>query len=525
MTNLHDLLLPLPIPESLAKALLFSVFFIHLLFVLLMLGTAILAMAYFIEALWYNRLTELRWDKKILRMFMVHKSLAVVFGIGPLLLIQVAFSIPFFNAVVLFSPFWLLIIVFLIISFLSFDSLGHRIETHRYLHLLFGIIAMIFLLCVPGFFVAVLVAAENPDKWMDILRTGFGFDWRISLHWFTRYLHVLGASIVFAAAFHYFFTAPRHDISHRPALVKWVLGGLLLQIIIGFALYFSLLNKPDAVTVFYMSIGIVLAIILIWLSALTFQPGKTLNLLTVVPLLLFLLASMLLTRQQFQDRAFAGIMPEVSENTKQYNRRLLIYYEDALNHYKSQMNIIYDNGATIYSQSCAFCHGSNANGRGPDAPQLKIPPEDISAIRANQSYLADILKNGVEGTAMPGFDYYDEYQQVSILKYLNKQYNIFSAGTTIKYTITTQQYNQGVDEWNNSCSKCHGLNGEVSKAGSAFKPPPPDFTQYSLTPEKAFEVITNGYPGTTMPSYSYLTESMRQTLVKIVLEKRNKSQD
>ena len=78
MNTLHDLLLPLPIPQGLAEALLFGLFSIHLLFVLLMLGTAILALAYFIEAWWHNRLTELRWDKKILRMFMVHKSMAVV---------------------------------------------------------------------------------------------------------------------------------------------------------------------------------------------------------------------------------------------------------------------------------------------------------------------------------------------------------------------------------------------------------------------------------------------------------------
>jgi mono/diheme cytochrome c family protein len=522
MITLHDLLLPLPIPQGLAKALLFGLFSIHLLFVLLMLGTAILALAYFIEAWWHDRLTELRWDKKILRMFMVHKSLAVVFGVGPLLLIQAVFSIPFFSAVVLFSPFWLLIIAFLIIAFLSFDSLGHRIETHRYLHLLLGIIAMIFLLCVPGFFVAVLVAAENPDKWMDILMTGFGFDWRISIHWFTRYLHILGASIVFASAFHYFFTAPKQDIGRRPTLVKWMLGGLLFQVIAGFALYLSLLHKPDTLTIFYMSIGIVLALTMIWLGALALQPNASLNFITVVPLLLFLLVFMLLTRQQSQDRAFAGIIPEVSKNAEQYNRKLLVYQDNAIDHYQSQMNIIYDKGLVIYAQSCAFCHGNSANGQGPDAAQLKIPPADIAAIRANQSYLMDILENGVDGTAMPRFDYYDEYQRDSILKYLDEQFHIFSMVTNITYEVTTQQYKQGLNEWTNNCSKCHGMNGEGSSSGSELKPPPPDFTQYSLTPERAFEIITNGYSGTTMSSYSQLSMPERQALVKIVLEKRQK---
>jgi mono/diheme cytochrome c family protein len=525
MKPLHDLLLPLPIPQGLARPLLFAFFSIHLLFVLLMLGTAILALAYFIEAWWHDRLTVLRWDKKILRMFMVHKSLAVVFGVGPLLLIQAVFSIPFFTAVVLFSPFWLLIIAFLIIAFLSFDSLGHRIETHRYLHLLFGIIAMIFLLCVPGFFAAVLVAAENPDKWMDILRTGFGFDWRISIHWFMRYLHILGASIVFAAAFHYFFTAPRFGIEHRAGLVKWMLGGLLFQVIVGFALYLSLLQKPDALAIFYMGVGIILALIMIWLGSLTLQPNRILNFVAVLPLLLFLLTSMLLTRQRFQDRAFAGIVPEASKSAEQYNEKLITYQDEAINHYKSNMSIIYDKGSTIYAQSCAFCHGGAANGKGPDAPQLKIQPEDISAIRADQPYLMAVLKNGVNGTAMPRFGYYDTYQRESVLKYLDEQHDIFSTVSTVKYEITAQQLKQGEDEWSNTCAQCHGANGEISKTGSELEPPPPDLAKYSLMPERALEVITNGYPGTAMSSYSQLPETTRHALVKIVLEKRKKPEN
>jgi mono/diheme cytochrome c family protein len=274
-----------------------------------------------------------------------------------------------------------------------------------------------------------------------------------------------------------------------------------------------------------MSAGIILALIMVWFGALTLQPNTVLNFSVVVPLLMFLLVSMLLTRQRFQDRAFAGIMPEVSKNTEQYKQKVLVFHNDAINHYKSQMNIIYDKGATIYAQSCAFCHGGNASGNGSDASQLKIPPEDISAIRADQSYLMDILRNGIDDTAMPGFDYYDNYQRDGILEYLNGQYNIFSTVTVVKYEISPQQYKQGLDVWKNTCAECHGINGEVSKVGSELKPPPPNFTQYSLTPERAFDVITNGYPGTAMTSYSQLPQSTRQALVKIVLEKRKKTQD
>jgi hypothetical protein len=106
------------------------------------------------------------------------------------------------------------------------------------------------------------------------------------------------------------------------------------------------------------------------------------------------------------------------------------------------MKVLYDSGTVLYAQSCAFCHGGNANGKGPDASDLKIPPEDISAVRADRSYLMNILKDGIDGTAMPRFDYYDMYQRESILKYLNEKYDIFSMVTTIPYQITDQTQQQ-----------------------------------------------------------------------------------
>ena len=45
MNSLYDLILPAPIPGDLIDVLMFSTFFLHLLFVLMMLGTAILGMA------------------------------------------------------------------------------------------------------------------------------------------------------------------------------------------------------------------------------------------------------------------------------------------------------------------------------------------------------------------------------------------------------------------------------------------------------------------------------------------------
>lgn len=153
----------------LLHSLLFVAFMLHILFVLLTLGTAIIALYYFIHAWWGERLNEVRWDKEILRTFLAHKSLAVVLGVAPLLLIQIGSTVPFFTGLNLFTPFWLMIIPFLIMAFLSFDALGHRIYVHHYLHLIIGIIALITLLAVPGIFVAVLVTSENSGCWTTII--------------------------------------------------------------------------------------------------------------------------------------------------------------------------------------------------------------------------------------------------------------------------------------------------------------------------------------------------------------------
>ncbi|MDD4861892.1 MAG: cytochrome c, partial [Smithellaceae bacterium] len=72
-----------------------------------------------------------------------------------------------------------------------------------------------------------------------------------------------------------------------------------------------------------------------------------------------------------------------------------------------------------------------------------------------------------------------------------------------------------------TCSLCHGRDGRGSALSKGFQPPPPDFTVYSLSPERVFDVIKNGYPGTTMSPFGSLTADVRWGLVKIINEKRS----
>lgn len=100
MNQLFDILLKKPLSDVFLHGLLFVAFTLHIFFVLLTLGTAIIALYYFVHTWWGGRLNEVRWDKEILRTFLAHKSLAVVLGVAPLLLIQIGSSVPFLRGLI-----------------------------------------------------------------------------------------------------------------------------------------------------------------------------------------------------------------------------------------------------------------------------------------------------------------------------------------------------------------------------------------------------------------------------------------
>lgn len=519
MNRLSDLLIGKPIPEALLRGLLFTSFTLHMLLVLLTLGTAILALYYFIDSQYGGRAKELRFDKRILKTFMAHKSLAVVLGLAPLLLIQVGSTIPFFTAVNLFAPYWMLLVVFLIIAFLSFDALGHKIYVHRYIHLAFGVLALAFLLTVPGIFAAILTAFENPDRWQAIMNGGYRLTGSLAVHWLFRYLHVLGAAVVFGSGFHYFFIA--ENDTERKSLQKWFVAGILIQFILGIMLYGLLPERPGYITTVFLLVGIVAGSILLWVVFSVVSKDLPLNIKMILPVLMLVLVSMLLTRQFLQDRTLLPLQKRLEANAIAYGNELKPFERQTLDAYGASLKVVYDNGETIYSKSCSFCHGEQGDGKGMEAKGLSIPPEDISAIRTTRRYLHTILAGGVSGSAMPYFTVFDRYKLDSLIDYLDKKYHVLSLPEPLPVKISDAIFQQAGKIYDETCFLCHGRDGRGSALSKGFQPPPADFTVYSLSPERAFDVITNGYPGTTMSPFGSLTTDVRWGLVKIINEKRS----
>jgi mono/diheme cytochrome c family protein len=86
--------------------------------------------------------------------------------------------------------------------------------------------------------------------------------------------------------------------------------------------------------------------------------------------------------------------------------------------------------------------------------------------------------------------------------------------------IPAKTLNQAGQVYEQTCTPCHGQDGRGTEQSRGYRPPPPDFTAYGLTPQRTFEVISKGYPGTLMPGFGHLPEAVRWGLVQVVSSKR-----
>jgi mono/diheme cytochrome c family protein len=520
MNAFSDLLLAGPIPHSWLQALLFAGFSLHLFFALLALGTALLAVYYFIEGWWRRRADEIRWDKQILRTFMVHKSLAAVLGVAPLLLIQLGHTLPFFNAVGVLAPFWMLLIVFLMFSSVSFDSLGHKMEVHRITHLVFGTIALGFFFCVPAVFVAIMVAAENSAKWPEILLQGFRLRGALAWHWFFRTLHVLAAGVILGALFHYFFTAG-NDTKKKKRLLRWAAAGTLSQIGIGPLLTLSLPRPTDSITMAFLVLGLAGLAVFIWLIFLSGRRAPLLQIRSVVPLFLVILLPMLMVRQRQQDLGFSGLEKAALANSAKLAPLLAPFQSAALARYQQEIRTSGDEAEAAFRESCAFCHGENGDGAGQEAGNLLIPPENIAGIRLSRPYLFKILSSGVPGTGMPYFSIFVREKLEKLIDFLNQHWGVIGT-PPLQPSVPAADLNRAEDVYRQVCASCHGQDGRPTPSARAFEPPPPDFTQYSLLPQRADEVISNGYRGTLMSGFkAIIPPEIRMALIQVLYSKRH----
>ena len=192
---------PLPLPASpidlqVAVVLLFLA---HILFVNLMLGGAVFSLAYEVRGLRRPALDLLA--QKIAATVTVNKSLAVVLGVGPLLVINALYALHFYTANSLTGRAWIMIVPLVITAFLllyahkySWQALGDR----KGLHLAIGAAGALILLAVPFIFLANINLMLFPERWLEV--EGF-LSAALLPNVVPRYLHFVLASLAVTALF------------------------------------------------------------------------------------------------------------------------------------------------------------------------------------------------------------------------------------------------------------------------------------------------------------------------------------
>ena len=166
-------------------------------------------------------------------------------------------------------------------------------------------------------------------------------------------------------------------------------------------------------------------------------------------------------------------------------------------------------GALIYTDKCAPCHGPSGLGDGPQASQLPNPPAALAALEvARQSTPAEwysLVTQGNLDRFMPPFNSLSDRQRWDVVAYL--------------YTLSIPQETlaQGQELYKANCASCHGLqgSGDGSEAAS-LQVAPTNFTDQermaSRSPTQLFEAISAGI-APAMPTFdTKLTEDERWAL-------------
>ena len=190
----RDLTLPLPLGEAELKIILVILFLAHIFFINLMLGGSILAVLFEILGLKNPQFDKL--GKKIAETITVNKSLAVVLGVGPLLCINLAYTIHFYSANAITGFAWISIVPLVTIAFLI--TYLHKYTWEKWTgpkktrHIITGASATLLFLFIPLIFLANINLMLFPDQWGSV--RGFFSSLRIG-NVFPRYFHFLTASL------------------------------------------------------------------------------------------------------------------------------------------------------------------------------------------------------------------------------------------------------------------------------------------------------------------------------------------
>jgi cytochrome c len=326
----RDFPLPMPASEIDLQVLIIVLFLAHLLFVNLMVGGALLTMAFEIRGL--RRPPYDALARKIAATVTVNKSVAVVLGVGPLLVMNALYALWFYTANALTGRAWLGIVPLVIAAFLFLYAHKYSWETlaeQKGLHIAIGATATLLLLAVPLIFLANINLMLFPERWPGV--EGF-LSTVLLANVLPRYLHFVIASVAVTALFlagwlcrrGFEFEAALPELDRcevRRELLAVAFGATGLQLVAG---PFVLLTLPPHglswLMISNLATGVVLALVglgLLWREMRSAGPLSP-RYWVVVGLLGCTVGFMLLGRHVYREEALAPHRAMVAAHTADF---------------------------------------------------------------------------------------------------------------------------------------------------------------------------------------------------------------
>ncbi len=411
----RDLELPLPLGEYELKVLLVILFLAHILFVNLMIGGTLFSVIFEIIGRHIPRYDALA--RRISHTITVNKSLAVVLGVGPLLCINLVYTLHFYSANALTGYAWLMIIPLVTLAFLL--AYLHKytwdrwIDSAKQLHIFVGLTATFLFLCIPLIFLSNINLMLFPEKWADV--GGFFSSLQVG-NVFPRYFHFLAASLAISALFLAgWFGRKRYPLEQnlprfeRPEIkrlfYRMAFYITLAQLVLGPLLLFTLPYRGISLElIVIILLGVSIAIIVLFLLRREFSTNNQSVGKYYLPICLLLGAvvlAMATGRHIYRENSLAGHLALIDNETARF-RSIEVAARMRLDAGLSAGEAVETGptGRSVY-KNCAACHAVDRVLAGPSLKEVyaiyKDNPDGIVSWAKNPG------KKRPEFAPMPSF--------------------------------------------------------------------------------------------------------------------------
>jgi cytochrome c len=377
----RDIPLPLPAPAGFLELLLIVAFITHILFVNLLVGGSILVFGLQVGGLRNPDLDRLA--RQLAMTVTVNKSLAVVLGVAPLLLINVLYTMHFYTANALTGTAWIMLVPAIAASFLLLYAHQYswdRLAEVRRAHIAIGALATVMFLAIPLVFLANVNLRMFPERWTSIR-------WFLSAltlaNVFPRYLHFLSASLILTSLFGVAWLGRQKSIDEagytsldargvRRIFYSVAFAVSVAQYLVGPLVLFTLpsagLAPAVLLTILTGAIASVPAVWLLW-RELTAPADGNARLALVVGYLAATVVLMATGRHIYRGYALAEHRARMRDATERWtDAAAQAGYDRTLGKARAAAGV--SEGQATFEVSCAACHGIDKKIVGPPLTEI-----------------------------------------------------------------------------------------------------------------------------------------------------------